>query len=115
MAGITDPKKAFDLVEINDAYAYQLPLWAEGVGLSDVGCGGKWIDGGGMDRHHVNLSGGMLNGNPIMLGGLARALECILQLRQEAGDRQVDSAKRALAHGTTGAAGQHQAVLIFEK
>jgi acetyl-CoA C-acetyltransferase len=115
MAGITDPKKAFDVVELNDAYAYQLPMWAEGIGLAEEGSGGKWIDGNGMDRHHVNLSGGMLNGNPIMLGGLARALECILQLRQEAGDRQVDGAKKALAHGTTGAAGQHHAVLILEK
>jgi acetyl-CoA C-acetyltransferase len=115
MAGITDPKKTFDLVELNDAYAYQLPLWAEGIGLADEGSGAKWIDGGGMDKNHVNLSGGMLNGNPIMLGGLARALECILQLRGEAGDRQVDGAKKALAHGTTGAAGQHHAVLIIEK
>jgi acetyl-CoA C-acetyltransferase len=115
MAGITDPKKAFDVVELNDAYAYQLALWAEGIGLADSGGGGKWIDSGGMDKHHVNVSGGMLNGNPIMLGGLARALEGILQLRGEAGDRQVDGAKRALAHGTTGAAGQHHAVLILEK
>ncbi len=115
MAGVSDPQKAFDVVELNDAYAYQLPMWAEGIGLADVGNGGKWIDVGGLDKHHVNLSGGMLNGNPIMLGGLARVLEGILQLRGEAGDRQVDGAKKALAHGTTGAAGQHQAVLILEK
>lgn len=114
MAGITNPKTALDVVEVNDAYAYQLPLWAEGIGLADECSGGKWIDAGGMDKHHFNLSGGMLNGNPIMIGGLARALEGILQLRQEAGDRQVEGAKRALAHGTTGAAGQHHAVLIIE-
>ncbi|MCU0600554.1 MAG: hypothetical protein MUE70_15010, partial [Desulfobacterales bacterium] len=58
MAGITDPKKAFDVVELNDAYAYQLALWAEGIGLADSGGGGKWIDSGGMDKHHVNVSGG---------------------------------------------------------
>jgi acetyl-CoA C-acetyltransferase len=115
MAGIADPKSAFDVVELNDAYAYQLPLWAEGIGLADSSAGGKWMEAGGMDRHHVNLSGGMLNGNPIMLGGLARTMECVLQLRGEAGDRQVDGAKKALAHGTTGAAGQHHAVLILEK
>lgn len=115
MAGITDPKKAFDVIEINDAYAYQLPLWAEGIGLADDGSAGKWIDAGGMEAHHVNLSGGMLNGNPIMLGGLARVVEAVLQLRGEAGERQVDGTKRALAHGTTGAAGQHHAVIILEK
>jgi len=115
MAGITGPNKAFDVVELNDAYAYQLPMWAEGIGFAEDGNGGQWIDNGGMDNFHVNLSGGMLNGNPVMLGGLARAVECILQLREEADGRQVAGAKRALAHGTTGAAGQHHAVIILEK
>jgi acetyl-CoA C-acetyltransferase len=115
MAGIKDPKGELDLVELNDAVAYQLPLWAEGIGLAAKGKGGKWIDEGGMERVHVNLSGGMLNGNPIMLGGLARATEAILQLRGEAGERQVEGARKALAHGTTGAAGQHHAVVVLEK
>jgi len=115
MAGVDDPKTAFDLVELNDAYAYQLPMWAEGVGIAPEGDGGKWIDADGMDAQRVNLSGGMLNGNPIMLGGLARALEAVLQLRGEAGDRQVNGARRALAHGNTGPAGQHHAVVILER
>jgi acetyl-CoA C-acetyltransferase len=114
MAGIKDPKKELDLVELNDAVAYQLPLWAEGIGLAGKGEGGKWIDAGGMEKHHVNLSGGMLNGNPIMLGGLARATEAILQLRGEAGERQILGIHKALAHGTTGAAGQHHAVVILD-
>jgi acetyl-CoA C-acetyltransferase len=82
---------------------------------ADEGKGKKWIESKTMDAQHVNLSGGMLNGNPIMLGGLARATEAIIQLRGEAGERQVDGAKKALAHGTTGAAGQHHAVLVLEK
>jgi acetyl-CoA C-acetyltransferase len=115
MAGVVDPKSEFDLIELNDAAAYQLPMWAEGIGLVDEGKGGQWIDEGGMDKSNVNLSGGMLNGNPVMLGGLARATEAIIQLRGEAGKRQVKGAKKALAHGTTGGAGQHHAVLILEK
>jgi acetyl-CoA C-acetyltransferase len=115
MAGISDPKKDVDVAEINDAIAYQLPMWAEGLGLADEGQGGRWVESGKMDAQHVNLSGGMLNGNPIMLGGLARALEAILQLKGEAGDRQVEGVKKAVAHGTTGAAGQHHAVIILEK
>lgn len=114
MAGIRDPKKEIDLFELNDACAYQLPMIAEGVGLAEEGQGAKWLEAGGPDRHNVNLSGGMLNGNPIMLGGVARAVEAYLQLRGEAGERQVKGAKRALAHGTTGGAGQHQTVLILE-
>jgi acetyl-CoA C-acetyltransferase len=115
MAGIKDPQKEIPLAELNDAVAYQLPLWAEGLGLADESKGGEWLDRGGMEKHRVNLSGGMLNGNPIMLGGLARATEVIMQLRGDAGERQVDGVKRGLAHGTTGAAGQHHAVLILER
>ena len=115
MAGIKDPKNGLDIVELNDAYAHQLPMLAEGIGLAGEGQGGKWIESGGPDKHNVNLSGGMLNGNPIMLGGVARAVEGYLQLRGEAGDRQVEGARRALAHGTTGGACQHQTVLILER
>jgi acetyl-CoA C-acetyltransferase len=115
MAGVKDPKREFDVVELNDAYAHQLPMLAEGVGLAEEGKGGKWVESGGPAKHNVNLSGGMLNGNPIMLGGVARAVEGFLQLRGEAGERQVEGARKALAHGTTGGACQHQTVLILEK
>lgn len=115
MAGVKDPAQAFDVIEINDCFAYQLPMWAEGLGLCAEGAGGTWIDGNGLETQNVNLSGGMLAGNPVMIGGLARAAEGVLQLRGDAGDRQVEGAKRALAQGTTGAAGQHQSVLVLER
>ena len=44
-----------------------------------------WIDGGGPDSMNVNLSGGMLAGNPLILGGLVRAAEVSLQLRERPG------------------------------
>jgi acetyl-CoA C-acetyltransferase len=113
-AGVKDPRKEIGLFELSDHAAYQLPMWAEGIGIADEGKGGAWIDGGGMEKYNVNLSGGMLNGNPLLLGGAARAIECFYQLRGEAGDRQVKGVKKALAHGTYGAAGQHQAVVIME-
>jgi acetyl-CoA C-acetyltransferase len=113
-AGVKDPKKDIQLFEFSDHAAYQLPLWAEGVGIAGDGKGGAWIDEGGPDRFNVNLSGGHLNGNPLLLGGAARAVECFLQLRGEAGERQVKGVKRALAQAAYGGAGQHQAVLIME-
>lgn len=113
-AGVKNPKKSFDLVELKDAYAYQVPLWAEGLGLCKVGGGGKWIDSGGPEKMNVNRSGGMLAGNPVITAGLYRAAEAVTQLRGEAGERQVEGAKRALAHGCTGPAGQHQTVLVLE-
>ncbi len=113
-AGIKDPKKDIQVFELSDHAAYQLPMWAEGVGIADEGKGGKWIDDGGMDKFNVNLSGGQLNGNPLLLGGAARAMECYYQLSGQAGDRQVKGAKRAVAQAATGGAGQHQAVIVME-
>jgi acetyl-CoA C-acetyltransferase len=108
------PPQDIDLFELNDAAAHQMPLWAESIGLVAAGDGARWLEAGGPDHHRVNPSGGMLNGNPLMLGGLARALEGFYQLRGEAGARQVAGPQRALAHGTTGPAGQHHAVLVME-
>lgn len=115
MAGVKNPADEFDLAEVNDCYAYQLPLWCEGLGLCPEMGGAAWIDGGGMEKANINMSGGMLSGNPIMIGGMARTAEAVLQLRGDAGERQVGGAKKALAHGTTGAAGQFHSVLILEK
>ena len=113
-AGINDPKKAIDVVEVSDAYAYQQPMWLEGLGFSEAGQGGRFIEEDGPDKYKVNLSGGMLAGNPMIISGLYRAAEAVLQLRGEAGDRQVPDAKRALAHSSNGAAGQFHSVLILE-
>lgn len=113
-AGIKDPRKELSLFELCDRAAYQLPMLAEGVGIAAEAKGGSFIDEDGLDKFNINQSGGQLNGNPLLLGGAARAIECFYQLRNEAGDRQVKGAKKALAHGSYGGAGQHQAVVIME-
>jgi acetyl-CoA C-acetyltransferase len=114
-ASITDPRGVFDVVELSDQYAYQQPMWAEGLGLCERGGGGAWIDADGPERQHVNCSGGMLGGNPLILAGLVRVAEAALQLRGDAGDRQVRDARRALCHGVMGAAGQFHSVAILER
>ncbi len=113
-AGIKNPRKAIDVVEVMDAYAYQQPLWMEGLGFCEEGQGGRFIEEGGPGKYKVNLSGGMLAGNPVIISGLYRAAEAALQLRGEAGDRQVPDVKSAVAHSTTGPAGQFHSVLILE-
>ncbi|MFH1436137.1 MAG: thiolase family protein [Pseudomonadota bacterium] len=114
-AGIRNPRESFDVVEISDQYAYQQPMWMEGLGLVDEGKGGKWIDEGGPDKSRVNVSGGMLGGNPLLLGGLVRTAEAALQLMGKAGDRQVPDAKTALAHGVMGPAGQFHSIVILSR
>lgn len=113
-AGIKDPRKEIQVFELSDHAAHQLPMWAEGIGIADEGKGGEWIDQGGMDRYNVNLSGGQLNGNPLLLGGAARAIECYYHLAGKAGERQVKGARKAVAQAATGGAGQHQAVIVME-
>ncbi len=88
----------------------------EGLGFCGRGEGGKLIDRGATKmggKLPVNPSGGVLSGNPVGVAGMTRVAEAVLQLRGEAGDRQVKGAQIALAHGVTGICGQHQGVMIL--
>jgi len=116
MAGITNPAKEIDVAEISEEYSYQELLWMEGLGFCDRGEAGKLIDAGITQlgsQIPVNPSGGVLSGNPVTVAGMTRVAEAFLQLRSEAGDRQVSGARVALAHGITGICGQHQCVMIL--
>jgi acetyl-CoA C-acetyltransferase len=116
MAGINNPLRQIDVAEISTEYSYQEPLWLEGLGFCDRGDGGKLVESRSIKMRGnlpVNPSGGVLPGNPNGVAGMARVVEAVLQLRGEAGDRQIKGAKVALAHGYTGICGQHQAVMIL--
>jgi acetyl-CoA C-acetyltransferase len=116
MAGITDPRKQINVAEISEEYSYQELLWMEGLGLCGRGEAGRVIDSGVTKmggQLPVNPSGGMLSGNPTVVAGMTRIAEAVLQLRGEAGERQVPGAKMALAQGFTGACGQLQGVMIL--
>lgn len=117
MAGISDPQKEIDLAEITEPYAFQELLWCEDLGFCGAGKGGEFIDSGATQKNGslpVNPSGGVLANNPYVSRGLQRLVEATLQLRGEAGERQVDKeVKTALAHGTHGFAGQCHAIAII--
>jgi len=118
MAGIRHPFRDIDVAEISEEFSYQELLWLEGLGFCERGQGGSLIDSGKTclgGKLPVNPSGGVLAGNPNQVAGMARVAEAVLQLRGEAGDRQVEGARVALAHGVTGICGQHQAVMILGK
>ena len=114
-AGFADPKTAFDVVEVSDLYAYQQPMWLEGLGICDVGTGGMAVSTTGLDRPVINPSGGTLAGNPMILGGLVRAAEAALQLMGKADGHQVENACVALAHGVMGPAGQFHSVVTLAR
>jgi len=117
MAGIIDPEREIDVVELSEFYSYQELLWSEGLGLCEKGRGGSLIDSGAteIDGHlPINPSGGVLGGNPFTVAGLVRVAEGFLQLQGRAGEHQIKGVKTALAHGTTGPCGQQHCVMILK-
>lgn len=116
MAGITNPQREIDLAEISEEYSYQELLWTEGLGFCNRGEGGKFIDSGAttlFGQLPVNPSGGLLSGRPVNVAGLAAIAEAVLQLRKEAGARQVEEARTAVAHGVGGPCGQLHCVFVL--
>jgi acetyl-CoA acetyltransferase len=95
-----------DLVEIHDAAAPAEVQLYEQVGLAPFGEGAKLIRDGDVlpgGRIPANPSGGLLaRGHPIGATGLAQIYEAVLQLRGQAGERQVSDAKVALTQNGGG-------------
>jgi len=118
MAGLTDPRREIDVAEISEPYAFQELLWCEDLGFCEPGQGGRLIDSGATQITGdlpVNPSGGVLAMNPYISRGLYRLAEVVLQIKGEAGERQLDrKVKTGLAHGTQGFAGQFHAVAVME-
>lgn len=116
MAGISNPVKEIDVVELSEFFSYQELLWAEGLGLCARGEGGDLISRNISTLKGtlpINPSGGVLAGNPHTVAGLVRVAEAYLQLAGLAGEHQIDGARTALAHGTTGPCGQSHSVMVL--
>ena len=120
MAGISDPVKDLDLAEVHDITAFHELMACEALGMAPEGGAARLVEdgvtalGGALP---VNPSGGVLCANPYGAAGLIRAAEAALQLRGDAGQRQVLGARRALAHGMSapsGAAARTDCVLVLE-
>lgn len=116
MAGIRDPFREIDVVELYDAFTYQELLWLEGLGFCEEGEAASLVEQGATRRDGdlpVNSSGGCLSAHAVCVAGLVRLIEAVLQLRGEAGGRQVPGARTALAHGVNGPCGQSHCVMIL--
>ena len=106
-AGITDPRGDIDVVEMYVPFSWYEPMWLESLGFAEKGEGWRLVEDGatrlGGDLP-VNCSGGVLSSNPIGASGMVRFAEAALQVRQMAGEHQVDGARRALGHAYGGGA-----------
>jgi acetyl-CoA C-acetyltransferase len=105
-AGIKSPRAAIDFAEVDDTFAYKELQHLEALGLCSPGAAGPWTAEGGTalsGEFPVNPSGGALGeGHLLDATGLARVLEVVLQLRGEAGPRQIEDAEVGLAFGWRG-------------
>ena len=91
-----------DVVELHDCFTIAEIVATEGLGLFEPGMGGPaaekgWTSLGG--KIPVNVSGGLkAKGHPIGATGAAQIAEIAIQLRGEAGPRQVEGARTGLTH-----------------
>jgi acetyl-CoA C-acetyltransferase len=138
MAGITDPGRQLDFIELHDAYTSSEIQTYEDLGLCRYGEGGHYVDDGapfmpgidyGLDfpaesrwpRLPVNPSGGLLAcGHPVGATGLMQAVLAFWQLQgtiaKHLGDGtlQLPDPKRGLIHSHAGT-GTYITVSILER
>jgi acetyl-CoA C-acetyltransferase len=110
-AGITDPRAQLAMAEVHDCFTPTELVLMEDLGFAERGFAWKEVLAGTFDLDGelpVNPDGGLKSfGHPIGASGLRMLFECWLQLRGEAGERQIHNGKKlGLTHNLGGAPGQ---------
>jgi acetyl-CoA C-acetyltransferase len=113
MAGIAT--RDVDVAEVHDCFAIAELIAYEELGFCAKGEAGAFVAAGRSDYGGdvvVNPRGGLIGcGHPLGATGVAQAAEIFVQLRQEAGARQVPEAAIGLTHNNSGM-GEH-VVMIY--
>jgi acetyl-CoA C-acetyltransferase len=116
-AGISNPVQVVDFAEIDDTYAYKELQALEALGFCQPGeAGALTLDGftAPSGTLPINVSGGSLGwGHLLDATGLARALEVVIQLRGEAGPRQLDDVEVGLVQSWRGVPTTSGAVAVL--
>jgi acetyl-CoA C-acetyltransferase len=113
-AGIKDPRAELAMAEVHDCFTPTELVLMEDLGFAARGTAWKEVLAGTFDLDGelaVNPDGGLKSfGHPIGASGLRMLFECWLQLRGEAGKRQIASIDRGrklgLTHNLGGAPGE---------
>jgi acetyl-CoA C-acetyltransferase len=113
-AGIKDARAELAMAEVHDCFTPTELVLMEDLGFAARGTAWKEVLAGTFDLDGelaVNPDGGLKSfGHPIGASGLRMLFECWLQLRGEAGRRQITSVERgrklALTHNLGGAPGE---------
>ena len=104
-AGITDPRRQIDCVEMYVPFSWFEPMWLENLQFAGPGDGWRMVEDGATQMDGdlpVNMSGGVLSSNPIGASGMLRFAEAAMQVRGQAGEHQIDGTKIALGHAYGG-------------
>jgi len=119
VAGIQHPKKVIDFAEVDDTFSYKELQHMEALKLCHRGEAGSMIEEGATQREGelpINVSGGSLGvGHLVEATGLQKVLEIVLQLRGEAGSRQLPNVEIGLAQSWRGIPCASGAVAILSK
>jgi acetyl-CoA C-acetyltransferase len=110
-AGIDDPRSVLAMAEVHDCFTPTELVLMEDLGFAQRGTAWKEVLAGTFDLDGelaVNPDGGLKSfGHPIGASGLRMLFECWLQLRGEAGARQITNGKKlGLTHNLGGAPGR---------
>ncbi|HEY7649656.1 MAG TPA: acetyl-CoA acetyltransferase [Methylomirabilota bacterium] len=113
-AGVKDPRQELAMAEVHDCFTPTELVLMEDLGFAARGTAWKEVLAGTFDLDGelaVNPDGGLKSfGHPIGASGLRMLFECWLQLRGQAGPRQIASVSRgrslALTHNLGGAPGE---------
>jgi acetyl-CoA acetyltransferase len=113
MAGVTPAE--IDLAMVYDAFTITPILFLEDLGFCPKGEGGSFVEDGAIapgGRLAVNTNGGGLSCVHPGMYGLFLLVECVRQLRGEAGDRQLGRCELAVAHGNGGVLSSEATVIL---
>jgi acetyl-CoA C-acetyltransferase len=109
-AGITNPRQQISLAEVHDCFTPTELVLYEDLGFSPRGTAWQDVLEGFFDlegKLPVNSDGGLKSfGHPIGASGLRMMYEMWLQLRGEAGQRQINDPKLGLTHNLGGQPGR---------
>jgi len=115
-AGITSDDLSF--CEVHDCFTIAEIMVIEALGIAPRGCGGSGAESGATalgGKVPVNPSGGLKSkGHPVGATGIAQVREAVLQLRGQAGDRQVKDAHWGPTQ-SMGGTGASTVVHVFER
>jgi acetyl-CoA C-acetyltransferase len=104
-AGIREPRKEIDVIELYQPYSFAGIIWIEDLGIAERGKGSEYIWSGATDMGGelpINPSGGVIACNPIGATGLIRCAEAALQVMGKAEARQVPDVNFAVSTGFGG-------------